>query len=73
MSIKGIQNSMTSFFAKISPTISRLGENKYLQTISGTMMSTLGPIMVGSVAVLLLAFPIEGVNKGKERQRSGEL
>jgi len=59
--IKSIQNSMTSFFARISPTISRIGENKYLQTISGTMMSTLGPIMVGSVAVLMLAFPIEGV------------
>lgn len=61
MSLKSIQNSMTSFFARISPTISRLGENKYLQTISGTMMSTLGPIMVGSIAVLMLAFPIEGV------------
>lgn len=61
MSLKNIQDSMTSFFARISPTISRLGENKYLQTISGTMMSTLGPIMVGSIAVLMLAFPIEGV------------
>lgn len=61
MSLKSIQTSMTTFFARISPTISRVGENKYLQTISGTMMSTLGPIMVGSVAVLMLAFPIEGV------------
>ncbi len=61
MAVKNIQNSMTSFFAKISPTISRVGENKYLQTISGTMMSTLGPIMVGSVAVLMLAFPVEGI------------
>ena len=64
MSIKSIQNSMTSFFSRISPVIGKIGENKYLQTISGTMMSTLGPIMVGSVAVLLLAFPIEGVKNG---------
>lgn len=61
MSIKSIQNSMTSFFSRISPVVGRIGENKYLQTISGTMMSTLGPIMVGSVAVLLLAFPVEAV------------
>ena len=61
MSLKSIQTSMTNFFARISPIIGKIGENKYLQTISGTMMSTLGPIMVGSVAVLMLAFPIEGV------------
>ena len=61
MSTKGIQNGMTHFFAKISPVIAKIGENKYLQTISGTMMATLGPIMVGSIAVLCLAFPIEGV------------
>lgn len=61
MTIKDFQNKMTGFFAKISPTVTKLGENKYLQTISGTMMSTLGPTMVGSVAVLMLAFPIEGV------------
>jgi len=43
---------------KISPVFQRLGQNKYLQTISASMMGTLGPIIIGSIAVLLLVFPI---------------
>ena len=49
------------FFEKIRPVIDKMGQNDYLQTISGAMMNTLGPVMVGSIAVILLAFPIEGV------------
>lgn len=46
---------------KVSPVFQKLGESKYLQTISASMMGTLTPIIIGSIAVLLLAFPIEAV------------
>nr|WP_288824517.1 PTS transporter subunit EIIC [uncultured Clostridium sp.] len=59
--MENIKNKVTALFGRISPIINKIGENKYLQTISTTMMATLGPVLVGSVAVLLLAFPIQAV------------
>lgn len=59
--MENLKNKITAFFRRINPVINKIGENKYLQTISTTMMATLGPIMVGSVAVLLLAFPVPAV------------
>ncbi|MBR3357936.1 MAG: PTS sugar transporter subunit IIC [Solobacterium sp.] len=56
-----VQDKMTSFFDKLAPTINKLGNNIYLRSISNTMMGTIGPLMVGSIAVLFLAFPIQGV------------
>ena len=56
-----IQDKMTGFFDKLAPTVNKLGNNVYLRAISNTMMGTIGPLMVGSIAVLLLAFPIQGV------------
>lgn len=58
---KNTKSRVTAFFSRISPVINKIGENKYLQTISTTMMATLGPVMVGSVAVLLMAFPVPAV------------
>jgi len=55
------KDKMSNFFMKISPAINKVGQNKYLRTISNTMMGTLGPLMVGSIAVLLLAFPVDAV------------
>jgi PTS system cellobiose-specific IIC component len=57
MGKENMQTKLTAFFGKISPVINKIGENKYLQTISTTMMGTLGPVMVGSIAVLLMTFP----------------
>ena len=55
------KDKMSNFFTKITPVVNKLGQNTYLRTISNTMMGTLGPLMVGSVAVLLLAFPVDAV------------
>lgn len=44
------------FFDKVSPFFDKMGTNPYLQAISGAMMSTLGPVFIGSVAVLLVVF-----------------
>jgi PTS system cellobiose-specific IIC component len=63
MSETGIQGKLTGFFNKMAPAINKIGQNKYLQTISSTMMGTLGPVMVGSVAVLLLTFPVAAVKE----------
>jgi PTS system cellobiose-specific IIC component len=46
---------------KVSPVFQKLGNNAYLQTISASMMGTLTPIIIGSIAVLLLVFPITAV------------
>lgn len=46
---------------KVSPMFQKLGGNKYLQTISASMMATLAPIIIGSIAVLLMVFPIPAV------------
>lgn len=45
-----------SFFSRISPALDKVGNNKYLQTIMGAMMATLGPIILGSFATLLGVF-----------------
>ncbi|HJE98387.1 MAG TPA: PTS transporter subunit EIIC [Ligilactobacillus acidipiscis] len=47
-----MKNKMTNFFNKITPTLNRIGENKYLQTIMAAMLEILGPIILGSFAVL---------------------
>jgi len=52
---------MQSFFEKLTPTLNRIGNNRYLLTIMESMMATLGPIILGSLAVLLLVFPIKAV------------
>ena len=49
------------FFGKLNPIFAKLGQNYYLQAISASMMSTLGVLMVGSIAVLLMVFPIQVV------------
>jgi len=55
-------DKITGFFHnRVSPLVSKLGENYYLQTITATMMATLGIVLIGSIAVLLMAFPIPSV------------
>lgn len=41
------------FFERITPSLNKIGENKYLQAIMGAMMTLLGPIILGSFATLV--------------------
>lgn len=56
-----MKDKVQNFFAKITPTLDKIGSNKYLQTIMAAMMATLGPIILGSFATLL------GVWAGNEK------
>ncbi|EJF01624.1 PTS sugar transporter subunit IIC [Liquorilactobacillus mali] len=47
-----MKDKITKFFNKVSPGLNKLGNNIYLQTIMGAMMTLLGPIILGSFAVL---------------------
>lgn len=67
MGEKGIKETLThTMTQKVSPVFQKLGQSKYLQTISVSMMGTLTPIIIGSIAVLLLCFPVEAVKKAAE-------
>lgn len=46
---------------KILPTMNKISNNKYLQAISRAMMATLTVTIVGSIAVLLIVFPVDSV------------
>lgn len=48
-----MKERITALFDRLSPWFDKLGNNAYLQAISGAMMSTLGPIFIGSIAILL--------------------
>lgn len=64
MAKQGMKENVTRVMTqKVSPLFQKLGENKYLQTISASMMGTLTPIIIGSIAVLLLCFPIPAVTE----------
>lgn len=47
-----MKKKIADFFEKVSPTLNKIGNNVYLQTIMGAMMALLGPIILGSFAVL---------------------
>lgn len=51
-----MKEKMITFFDKINPYFDRLGQNKYLQTISTSMMATLGPVFLGSMSLLMVIF-----------------
>ncbi|MCF1783648.1 PTS transporter subunit EIIC [Lactobacillus mulieris] len=57
-----MKDQVTRFFnEKVNPWFGKMGQSKYLRTISESMVATLGPILVGSIAVLLMAFPVKQV------------
>lgn len=56
-------NKIEAFFNKINPAIEKISANKYLRAISGGMMATLPITIIGSIAVLLLVFPIDAVKE----------
>jgi len=47
------KEKVTGLFNNMSPTLDKIGKNKYLQTIMGAMMALLPPIILGSLATLL--------------------
>ena len=59
MANQGMKEKLTAVMTqKVSPVFQKLGGNKYLKTISASMMGTLTPIIIGSIAVLLNCLPI---------------
>lgn len=49
-----MKEKITNLFNRMNPWFDKLGSNPYLQAISGAMMATLGPLFIGSMAVLLV-------------------
>jgi PTS system cellobiose-specific IIC component len=47
-----MKDKLTNFFNYIAPGLNKVGENKYLQTITAAMIEILGLIIIGSFAVL---------------------
>ena len=59
MANQGMKEKLTAVMTqKVSPVFQKLGGNKYLKTISASMMGTLTPIIIGSIAILLNCLPI---------------
>lgn len=52
---------MESIINKLMPVMHKVSGNRYLQAISRAMMATLTVTVVGSIAVLLIVFPVDAV------------
>lgn len=51
-----MKDKITTFFQKLQPGFDKVGNNKYLQSIMGAMMATLGPMIIGSFATLIAVY-----------------
>lgn len=51
-----MKDKITTFFQKLQPAFDKVGNNKYLQSIMGAMMATLGPMIIGSFATLIAVY-----------------
>lgn len=51
-----MKDKITTFFQKLQPGFDKIGNNKYLQSIMGAMMATLGPMIIGSFATLIAVY-----------------
>lgn len=51
-----MKEKVIKFFDKLNPYFDKLGQSIYLQTISASMMATLGPIFLGSMCLLGVIF-----------------
>lgn len=56
-----LQEKSTVLFEKMGPTLTKISSNKYLKAISGGMMGTLPITIVGSIACLLVVFPVKAI------------
>lgn len=51
-----MKDKVINFFDKVNPYFDKMGQSLYLQTISASMMGTLGPIFLGSMCLLAMIF-----------------
>lgn len=51
-----MKEKITKFFQRLQPGFAKVGNNRYLQSIMGAMMATLGPMILGSFATLLSVY-----------------
>lgn len=49
-----MKEKIVNYFDKINPWFDKLGQNPYLQAVSGAMMATLGPVFIGSLSILCM-------------------
>lgn len=54
------RDRVIGLFEKVSPFFESMAQNTYLQAITQAMMSTLGPVLLGSMALLIMILPIPG-------------
>jgi cellobiose PTS system EIIC component len=59
--MSNLQEKTNGLMTKMAPTLNKIAKNKYLQAISGGMMGTLPITIIGSIACLLVVFPIKAV------------
>src|SRR5690625_1766997 len=46
---------------KVTEIVSKFSENVYLKAVANSMMSIISIMILGSIAVILIAFPVESV------------
>lgn len=56
-------NKLNQVMDKVMPFFTELSQNRYLQAISQGMMNLMPFLLIGSICVLLLVFPIDGVRQ----------
>ncbi|MDN6626245.1 MAG: PTS transporter subunit EIIC [Pisciglobus halotolerans] len=54
-----MKEKLQGFFKKLDPIFDKIGKNAYLKSISGAMMATLGPILIGSIFTVIPALAAE--------------
>ncbi|KAF0425483.1 PTS sugar transporter subunit IIC [Pediococcus acidilactici] len=56
-----MKTNISNLFNRLDPFLNKLGQNNYLQTLSNAMVALMGPLFIGSMAILLNVFPIDSV------------
>lgn len=56
-------NKLNQVMDKVMPFFTKLSQNRYLQAVSQGMMNLMPFLLIGSLSILLLVFPIDGVKQ----------
>ena len=59
--MRDLRQNSADLLGKLMPLLDRVSNNKYIKAISNAMMGTLSVSIIGSIAVLLISFPMDGV------------
>jgi PTS system cellobiose-specific IIC component len=54
-------NNTSTKFSKVLSAVTAFSKNKYVKSVSDSMMTLIGIMVFGSFAVILKAFPIKSV------------